>query len=77
MGHIYNLMYLNVPERGVQLRLEVAVVVLAQDNLIGGVADALPNFAFNLRLKGGGIDVVTVIDVPERTAIVEIDVAGL
>ena len=49
---------LNILKRRVQLRFEIAVVVFAEDNLVGGVADALPDFSADLRLEGGGIDVV-------------------
>ena len=50
---------LNVSEGGIQLRFEVAVVVLAEDDIVGGVADALPHLATNLRLERGGVNVVS------------------
>ena len=78
MEIICELSVLNVLEGGIQLWFEVAVMVFAEDDLVGGVADAFPDFAADLRLEGGGIDVVAFrhVAVAERAAVVEVDAGG-
>lgn len=69
----------NVVNGSIQLRFEVAVVVFAEHNLVGGVADAFQNFAADLRFEGGGVNVVSSgqIAVAERTAVVEVNSVGV
>ena len=65
----------NVVNGSIQLRFEVAVVIFAKDDFVGGVADAFPDFSADLRLERGGIDVVSLIQttVPERTTVVKVN----
>lgn len=66
----------DVVEGGVELGLEAAAVVFAEDDEVGRVADTLGHLPAKLCLKCGGVDVVAVTAgaVAKGASVVEVDV---
>lgn len=66
----------DVVESRIELRLEVAIVVFAEDDAVRCMATTLGNATVNKCFESGGVDIVAMVvqAVAEGTAIVEVDV---